>query len=99
MIDSPNVEGKSLAEMSENHLQRWMAIEQPGGHQPQRVGAGLDRERPSRRRQPRKSVVNWFAARQWITRVQIEGLAERAGCIPELRKLRAIVVGGIVRRP
>jgi len=46
-----------------------------------------------------KSVVMVLAARQGITGMQIEGLAERGGCIPELCKLRSIVIGGIVRRP
>src|SRR3984957_2389225 len=99
MIDAPNVEGKTLAEMSQNHLQRRMAIEQPAGHQAQRMDAGLDGECPGCRRQPWKSVVNGLAARQGITGMQIEGLAERGGCIPELCKLRGIVIGGIVRRP
>src|SRR5260370_21744690 len=93
MIDPPNVEGKTLAEMSQNHLQRWMAIEQPGGHQPQRVDAGLDCECPGCRRQPWKSVVNGLAARQGMTGKKIERLAARGRSSPTL-----CTTGGILIR-
>src|SRR5258708_33992868 len=74
-----------------------MSVEKPSGHEAQRVRTGLDRERPGRRSQPGKAVVDGLAAGQRIARMQGERFAQRRSARPEVIEHRVVVVRHILR--
>ena len=46
VVDAPDAERQSFAEVTENHLEPGVVIEQAAGHQAKRVNRCLDRESP-----------------------------------------------------
>src|SRR5438477_11459905 len=83
IVDAPQIERQSLAEMTEDDLQAWQLVEQAAADQPQRMHRGLGRKRPVGPEQPVMARVVGYASRQWVTRMQIEGDVQAVDQTPE----------------
>ncbi len=92
VVDAPNVERNAFTEVTEDHLQVRVSIEQPRRHQAQRVSAGLHRKGPCGRGQPGETIVNRLAGRQRIPRMHVKWLAERIRAVPKVGELRCVVI-------
>src|SRR5262249_27613534 len=97
MIHPPDHVREAFAKMTENDVDARISIKKPARHQTQRMDRGFDAESPCRTHKPRMTVVNGFALRQRITRVEIQGDVKLFQLCPERGITRVVQINDRVR--
>jgi hypothetical protein len=92
VLNAPHSERQGFAEMAEDDPQPGKAVEQAAGHQPQRVGCGLDREAPNGAKQFGMPFIDALVRGQRIAGVQVYRHTEGFDAFPERQEPVVVVV-------
>src|SRR3954468_2603493 len=96
LLQPIGLERQALPQVPEDHGQLGEAVEEAADDEPQRVGGGLDSERPRRTEQLGAAAVDLALGLQRVSRVQVERNAERLQRFPEPPVALVVVVGAAV---
>src|SRR4051812_1751886 len=96
VVDAPHAVRQAFAHVAEHDLDLGVLVEETRADEAQRVHRGFLAEGPGRPYEPRMAVINLRVCRQWVARMQIEGIAELLDLRPERPVLRQVEIHGDV---